>query len=44
MVKFLKEYALWILIPFVLVLGLVAFMAFWDTGSDSVTPFTYEIF
>ncbi len=41
--KFFREFWPWIVVPFVLVLALVAWLAL-SGGDDSVTPFTYEVF
>ena len=41
--NFFKEFWLWILIPFVLVIGaLLAFVAF--SNDDAVSPFVYNVF
>ncbi|MFT5284801.1 MAG: hypothetical protein ACI8TQ_000959 [Planctomycetota bacterium] len=42
--KFFREYWLWILIPFLLVSGLVAYLLLSGGAEDSVTPFTYPIY
>ena len=43
MIDFLKEFWLWILIPFVLMIGLlVAVLVF--AGGDGSNPFNYNIF
>lgn len=44
MAKFIREYWLWITVPFLLVIALVAYLVFSGGDADSVTPFTYEIF
>jgi hypothetical protein len=41
--KFFREFWLWIVVPFVLVIAAVAWLAF-SGGDDSVAPFTYEVF
>jgi len=43
MKEFLKEYWLWIVIPFVLVLLLVL-VALFLTGNEGSTPFQYNVF
>ncbi len=41
--KFFREYWVWIVVPFVLVIGAVAVLVF-SGGDDTVSPFTYEVF
>lgn len=43
MKAFLKEYWLWILIPFVLVLGAIGVAVFMMSG-DGSSPFVYNIY
>jgi hypothetical protein len=43
MKEFLKEYWLWIVIPFVLVLGGLALLV-WLWGGQEASPFTYQIY
>jgi len=40
---FLKEYWLWIVVPFVLVIGAILLFLFL-TESDPVSPFQYNVF
>ena len=44
MKDFLAEFWLWIVIPFVLVIGGLAFLYFWAGGGDSASPFQYNVF
>jgi len=44
MKEFFAEFWLWIVIPFALVLGALAFLYFWSGGGDSGSPFTYNVF
>jgi len=44
MKAFLKEYWLWILIPFVVVLGGLALLYFWAGGDQGSSPFQYNVF
>jgi hypothetical protein len=44
MKNFLKEFWLWILVPFVLVLGLLALLFVVSGGGDSTSPFVYNVF
>ena len=41
--SFLKEYWLWIVVPFVLVIGLILLFVMM-TESDPVAPFQYNVF
>ena len=41
--SFLKEYWLWIVVPFVLVIGGILLFVMM-TDSDPVSPFTYNVF
>jgi hypothetical protein len=43
MKAFLKEYWLWIVIPFVLVIGGLA-LAYFLMNDDSTSPFVYNIY
>jgi hypothetical protein len=43
MKAFLKEYWLWIVVPFVLVLGGLV-LAFFLLGDDGASPFVYNIY
>jgi hypothetical protein len=44
MKDFLAEFWLWIVIPFALVLGGLAFLYFWSGGGEGSSPFTYNVF
>ena len=40
---FLKEYWLWIVVPFVLVIGAILLFLY-STSGDAVSPFQYNVF
>jgi len=44
MKEFFAEFWLWIVIPFVLVLGGLLFLYFWAGAGDGTSPFTYNVF
>ncbi len=44
MKNFLAEFWLWIVIPFALVLGCLAFLYFWAGAGDGASPFAYNVF
>ena len=41
--QFLKDYWLWILLPFVMVLGGLGIL-YWMSGGSSFSDFTYHVF
>lgn len=43
MKDFLKEYWLWIVVPFVVVVGGILVL-FWMSGGDHASPFVYNVF
>lgn len=43
MKDFFKDYWLWILVPFLVVIGGIVAL-YWMSGSDSVSPFQYNVF
>jgi hypothetical protein len=44
MIDFLKENWLWILLPFVIVLGGLLLLMWTGSGEESVAPFQYNVF
>jgi hypothetical protein len=44
MKNFLREFWLWILIPVLIVAGGILLLLFWGQGSESSSPFTYNVF
>jgi hypothetical protein len=42
--KIVREYWAWVVVPFILVIALVAYLVLAGGPDDSVTPFTYAIF
>ncbi len=44
MIEFLKENWLWILLPFLIVLGGLLFFVMTGEADDSVAPFQYNVF
>ena len=42
--SFLKEYWLWIVIPFVLAIGGILALYFLMSGEEGASPFTYTIY
>jgi len=42
--RFLREYWIWIAIPFLIVAGIVAFVLLSGSGEETSTPFSYPIY
>jgi hypothetical protein len=42
--NFLREYWLWIVIPFGIVIGAILLFLWWGNGSDAVSEFQYSVF
>ncbi len=44
MKNFLREFWLWILIPVLIVAGGILLLIVWGNGSESSSPFVYNLF